>query len=377
MTTEEIDKKATELAKQVDRGLIGEQDARNEIGALLYASSLAAEVARSRGSNLQDVEDLADDLRLFVWEKVRGIANARSGGWSGEASSVLDLNLIREGKSACGWARQLMKTRAYFRQSKKGRQREFVLPEGDTIADLAEAPYEGADTLSFSELLEGEIAEEQIVSAIRARRASPLWTAHLQARAVEKVYHLPTTRTRVQGEEAAWILAEMDASPTWAQEQVRHLVDCLDSNSDPIRAGVNRHVVAALGGLTPDVLEALNADHRTAAAIMRSVASARPPVGRTVDRHFRSMIATLTNRDRAASRVAGAFLASLSDLDESGAQKTQAQRREENLAFELAVITMLDGGQTGLGDALGEVKKRLEGLLAEVERDKMVIPALP
>lgn len=372
MPTLAIDAAARELVEDVKRGRMTEHDARNEIGQMLYNSTIAIEVARSymKGRNdMQTLEDLADDLRLFIWEKARGIANERSGGWTGKASSVLDLELIANGKSVCGWARELMKARPWFIESKKARKAQHEsLTRGDvTVEGIIDAM--GGDESDWERIYDDEVQDAVLNNfgkAMKSRRRSDAYEVHVKARAVEQMYGLAKPR-RLNQEESDILMANLDSGDTWAQGQVRRLIDCVEAGEDPHMYGIDPNVIALLGSFDPAGLEAMNRDPRTADAILRSAATPQPALSGPVERGLRKAVSRLCTRNKNVDLVVRTYIDMTAELDSDDVVKTQAVRREERAAFEKAAENLVESGTSRLGTNASDIERTLRAMVATIE----------
>lgn len=383
--TEQIDVRARHLAIQARRGAVEEQQARDAIAAMLFASAIPSEaaqvLARFPHATAQVRRDVRDRLRGLIYTKCTNT----------EASSCLDLVIVADGRSVCGWARKLLRTAAEreFWQMQRHQHRERLLTE----QELLEGRLLGESALVDGERhrVLAEVDQDRCMEALdlheaqmRCQRSGGPYELNASVRSLMYAYGVPSPPMRLTSAgRARRLLRRLDEDARLAQTQMVMIADRLDGpGCEPAGApaGVDPDLYAICAGWSAEQLRTIGRNPMVADLFVRAGASQRAPLTRNVIAELKSRVAAagggVAGSLRHAQSLASTYTRMYSQTTAAEwahhcqpRPKSARQRHLDRAAFVRAARRFIDAGVTVFGRTPAEVEGALGDLVETVIKD--------
>ena len=351
------DIEARSLAASCIAGIIPETEARWHIAALLQGSGVVEQVV----STMSLAQGFVDDVTAAMWDIAR-IAIVGIG-----SSPKLDLNQLADGASLCGWMRQ-------FLSSKQARisARRSVLTRSrlEKLTDFTDGIESQFHRGQGSDLLDADVANMAIaVLAEHSKGLRSFGRAHLVARVLSAVYHLPQLARAIDMPCRATLLAGVENDLYLVHRALRSIVEPTPhAQSEVVQIaalfdGWTKAQVDYLLELSPVVAHAL---------VVAALTPVPPPQATQVSR-LRDQVAALGTTARTARALATTFstLVAETTCSEFDARsniglKSPRSRAADRQRWEQLVDKIVAQGWTRLGTTPGEVEAHLSEMLDRI-----------
>ena len=302
----EIDTLAREVACRVLAGTTSESDARWALASLVYRSNIP-EVVVGRTTNgraipNQVVRDAVDFVREQLTKLIVG------------PKPKLDLKMLAEGSSLCGWASRIIAGARVFPKtnfdSRTRLSREVTVSDG-TISGLVALRAIGDYGISplFNEEVEQrhDVVDEYELLARGLREWELL---HLSAEHICAVYSVAAPRRAPHVRNHRALLTRLDASENSCRDD---LTSFLDSGGMPKDSLANLFT-----NLTVDELEAIERlSPLSSQMLARSALTPTPPPRQTVIKTLRANVVEVVGGPRSANSLCRAYVNVVSEINGS------------------------------------------------------------
>lgn len=363
------DSEARAIAASCLAGVISEPDARWRIAALLRDADVVEQVVARLHVQPHLVEEVRERMYDLVDTAITGARFAMSAGRD-RSRPKLDLERLASGTSLCGWARRYLSSqqaRTTAQRSSWARARREVL-----AGEIDEHTCRPDDLTSTAG--ESRVGEETVEAAIsclaeHARGLRPLGRAHLVARMLTAVYHLPCLPRAI---DRPALLAAVRSDDRLAHAALRFLVDGVVGEECTLP---NLLQLAELFGEWTDLQlrRLLDLSPLVSQAIVIAALSPTPPPQAGEVRQLQLQVTAAGLSRSAAQALTGALAGIVTETTTSEydalhelAPKPPGHQLADRERFEQVVAQILASGWTRLGATPGEVEAHLRSMLDEI-----------
>jgi hypothetical protein len=362
-SNQEIDDLARDVAKRALAGTMTDKDARWALASLVYKSNIPEAVVGSSTNGLQIRVQLVRDSADYVREQLTKMIVG--------PKPKLDLKMLAEGSSLCGWARRIIAGARVFPKtnfdSRTRLSREVVVSD-DTISSLVALRAIGDYGVSslFNEEVEQrhDVVDEYALLAKGLREGELL---HLSAEHICTVYAVAAPRRAPHVRNHRALLTRLDASENACRDDLYQLLDDETIARDSLAILFTNLTPEEIGGVVS--LSPLSSQ-----MLARSALTPVPPPRQTVVKTLRANVVKAAGGQRSANSLCRAYVNVVSEIDGSEFApdaahrqiKRVAERRADFANWNATANDLVKHGHLDLGETPDQVLTSLSRQVREI-----------